>query len=87
MLVDAADGQNHLIAIAQQTSSDVQLVGKGVQYLGEAANNVVRYMFEENQALRKRLQFMNQDHKQVLSATESQNATIAFLTETVLSEF
>ena len=85
MLVDAQDGQNHLLAIAQKTSSDVHLVGRGVQYLGEAANNVVRYMFEENRALRERLQFMNQDHKQVLSATESQNATIALLTETVIS--
>ncbi|ERT00556.1 hypothetical protein HMPREF1624_03930 [Sporothrix schenckii ATCC 58251] len=85
MLVEARDRQDRMLDISQQTNNSVQLVGRDIKYLGEAANKVVRYMVDENRTLRERIQFLGQDHKQVISATESQNATIAFLAETVIN--
>lgn len=93
ILVDVKTDQNNLLEVGQQTNNGVQMIGQGVQYLGAAANNFIQtydnamqQMVEETRALRQRLLYMHEDRAQILSAAESQNATIAMLTETVLSK-
>lgn len=77
IVTDVHQGQELLMAIAKETSS-------GVQYLGAAASSVLQTLAEENRYLRKQLS--NKTHDQTREATESQNAVIHLLADTVISE-
>ncbi len=87
ILVDVKTDQNNLLSVARDTRNGVEMVGRNIQFLGMAANQLAeKYDGVLETVLQQRLEYMNSDREQTQSSKEGQDGMLSMLAESIYSE-